>query len=63
MSNTVHRESGDDLSCLERGLRDGQDYSVRIQVLTPIVFKAPDKFDLASISTKPVRNFDVASQV
>ena len=54
-----------DLYCLvlRGGLRDGQDYSVRIQVLTPIVFKAPDKFDLASISTKPVRQFDVASQV
>ena len=45
------------LSCLERG------DSVRTQVLTPIVFKVPDNFDLASISTKPVRQFDVVSQV
>ena len=30
------------------GLRDDDSYSVRIQVLTPIVFKAPDNFDLAS---------------
>ena len=38
------------LSCLVfRGeLRDDDSYSVRIQVLTPMVFKAPDNFDLAS---------------
>ena len=49
--------------CLERGLRvrDGQDYRVRKQVLTPIAFKNPDKFYLASIGTKPDRQFDVAS--
>ena len=55
-------------SCLvlRRGLRvsDDQDYSVRIQVLTPKEFKNPEKFDHGSISTKSistVRQFDVAS--
>ena len=50
-------------SCLERGLRvrDGQDYRVRKQVLTPIAIKNPDKFYQASIGTKPDRQFDVTS--
>ena len=50
-------------SYLERGLRvrDGQDYRVRKQVLTPIAFKNPDKIYLASIGTKPDRQFDVTS--
>ena len=37
-------------TCLvfRRGLRVDDSYSVRIQALTPIVFKDPKNFDLAS---------------
>ena len=47
------------MACLEGVLRDGQDYSVRMQVSTAIVFDTSGKLDMASVITRPVRNCDV----